>query len=181
MVKIGEQMQIKTLRKNALIVLGLMLTVIAQSAAQTSTQAASVAAPAKDFTLKSREGPNIRLKELSGDVILINFWASWCGPCRKELPKLEDLHQKYKDLGVTIIGINVDVDPELSKILLKDHPVTFMVLYDPENNVSADYDIQAMPSTFLVDKNGLLRFRHNGYLAGYEHKYDAQIKQLLRE
>jgi len=118
---------------------------------------------------------------IKGKLVLIDFWASWCGPCRKELPKLEDLHQKYKDLGVTIIGINVDVDPELSKILLKDHPVTFMVLYDPENNVSADYDIQAMPSTFLVDKNGLLRFRHNGYLAGYEHKYDAQIKQLLRE
>ena len=157
------------------------LFVVALMLLNVNAQAKTEAVPVKDFTLKSRAGDNVRLKELSGDVILINFWASWCGPCRKELPKLEALHQKYTDLGVTIIGVNIDADPELSKKLLKEFPVTFTILYDPENTVSEDYEIESMPSTFLVDKKGLLRFRHNGYLSGYEDKYDAQIKQLLRE
>jgi len=146
-----------------------------------SLQAESVSSPAYDFTLHSRAGENIRLNELAGQVVLINFWASWCGPCRKELPKLESLHQKYKDLGVTIIGINIDENPELSKKILKDIEVNFTVLYDPENQVSQQYEIESMPSTFLVDKKGLFRFRHNGYLPGYEDKYDQQIKQLIRE
>ena len=75
---------------------------------------------AKDFTLPSRSGENVRLAELQGEVVLVNFWASWCGPCRKELPKLEEMHQKYKDLGVTILGINIDETRELSQKLLKD-------------------------------------------------------------
>ncbi len=143
--------------------------------------ASSMEGPAFDFTLKSRSGENVRLAELRGQVILINFWASWCAPCRKELPKLEDLHQKYKDLGVTILGINIDENPELSKKILKDVTVTFPVLFDTDSSVSGQYEIAAMPSTFLVDKHGNFRFRHNGYLDGYEHKYDKQIKKLLRE
>ena len=166
-------MYIKKLIKQLFIVSLLLLNV--------SAQAATEAVPMKDFTLKSRAGDNVRLKELSGDVIVINFWASWCGPCRKELPKLEELHQKYKDLGVTILGINIDANTELSKKLLKEFPVNFTILYDPENTVSDDYEIQSMPSTFLVDKKALFRYRHNGYLPGYEDKYDEQIKQLLRE
>ncbi len=160
--------------KKSIIILSIMLLT---QLAQADTEAVR----ANDFTLISRGGENIRLNELAGKVVLVNFWASWCAPCRKEMPKLEQLHQKYKDLGVTILAINIDENPELSKKVLKDIPVSFPILYDPENNVSADYDIQSMPSTFLVDKNGLLRFRHNGYLAGYEDKYEKQIKHLLRE
>jgi len=144
-------------------------------------QAETFSGPAHDFTLKSQSGENIRLKELAGQVVLLNFWASWCGPCRKEMPKLEDLHQKYKDLGVTILGINIDENPELSKKILKDVSINFQVLYDPESQVSSRYNIEAMPATFLVDKKGDFRFRHNGYLAGYEDTYDQQIKLLIRE
>ena len=82
---------------------------------------------------------------------------------------------------MTILGINIDADPELSKKLLKDTKVSFPILFDPENQVSDQYEIESMPSTFLVDKKGKFRYRHNGYLAGYEKKYDEQIKQLLRD
>ncbi|PIP78980.1 MAG: redoxin [Gammaproteobacteria bacterium CG22_combo_CG10-13_8_21_14_all_40_8] len=143
--------------------------------------AAEVLDRAKDFTLLSREGKNIRLNEKIGNVVLINFWASWCGPCRQEMPKLENLYQKYKHLGVSIIGVNIDENTELSKNLLNDFPVNFTILYDPEAKVSEPYQVESMPSTYLIDKKGYLRFLHKGYQSGYEDEYDKQIKQLLRE
>ena len=170
-------MKMTTMTKFLLLTITLAFT----GGNETNAKETSASIPAYDFTLKSRSGKNIRLNELSGQVVLINFWASWCGPCRKELPELEVLHQKYKDLGVTILGINIDADPSLSKKLLKESNVTFPILYDPDNQVSKQYQIESMPSTFLVDKKGLFRYRHNGYLAGYEKKYDEQIKQLLRD
>jgi len=136
---------------------------------------------AKDFTLPSRSGENVRLAELQGEVVLVNFWASWCGPCRKELPKLEEMHQKYKDLGVTILGINIDETRELSQKLLKDVEVNFPVLYDHDSEVAEPYNIQAMPSTFIIDKSGNFRYLHLGYQDGYELAYEEQIKKLMRE
>lgn len=147
----------------------------------TVTQAKELSGKAQDFTLPSRAGENVRLQELAGQVVLVNFWASWCGPCRAELPKLEELHQKYKDMGVTILGINIDENLELSQRLLKDVEVNFPVLYDFENKVSKPYDISAMPSTFVIDKSGNFRFKHLGYQDGYEVAYENQIKQLIRE
>lgn len=146
-----------------------------------SLQAESISVRADDFTLKSSTGENIRLNELAGQVVLVNFWASWCGPCRKELPKLEMLHQKYSELGVTILGINIDEDPKLSKKILNDITVNFPVLFDPENQISELYKVESMPSTFIIDKKGYYRFKHNGYLPGYEDKYEQQIKQLMRD
>lgn len=140
-----------------------------------------ISGKAQDFTLPSRSGENVRLNELAGQVVLVNFWASWCGPCRKELPKLEELHAKYKDLGVTILGINIDESRELSQKLLKDVEVSFPILYDHDNKVSEPYDIKAMPSTFMIDKSGNFRYLHLGYLDGYEVAYENQIKSLLRE
>ncbi len=159
-----------------LIIIALFSTTVANT-----VKAEEISGKAHDFTLKSRAGKNIRLAELAGQVVLVNFWASWCGPCRKEMPKLESLHQKYKDLGVSILGINIDNSTELADKVLKDIKVNFPVLYDPEGNTSERYQVRAMPSTYLVDKKGNFRFFHKGYLPGYELEYDKQIKQLIRE
>ena len=161
--------------KKFLLIVALIMSTVSMASAKTLSGAAP------DFTLKSRNGGNVRLAELRGEVVLVNFWASWCGPCREEMPKLEELHNTYKDLGFTMLGINLDQTPALSKKLLKDITVTFPVLYDPENNVSEAYGVESMPSTFLVDKNGNWRFLHKGYKAGYEDDYAEQIKTLLRE
>ncbi len=149
--------------------------------ADTVLAAEKLTGPAIDFTLKSRSGKNIRLAEQKGNVVLINFWASWCAPCRQEMPRLEELHNKYKDLGFVLLGINLDATPELSKKLLKDIQVTFPILYDPENRVSEAYNVESMPTTVIVDKNGNWRFLHKGYQPGYENDYADQVKQLLRE
>ena len=158
-----------------------LLTVAVIMSTVSMASASSLSGAAPDFTLKSRNGGNLRLAELRGEVVLVNFWASWCGPCREEMPKLEELHNTFKDLGFTMIGINLDQTPALSKKLLKDITVTFPILFDPENNISEAYGVESMPSTFLVDKNGNWRFLHKGYKAGYEDDYAEQIKALLRE
>ena len=113
-------------------------------------------------------------------MVLINFWASWCGPCRQEFPLLDDLHQKYQALGFTVFGVNVEQDRELADKVLRDIPVTFPILFDDENVVSEDYDVDAMPATVLVDRSGEIRFMHRGYKPGYEDLYEKQVRALIR-
>ena len=134
-----------------------------------------------NFTLKSRSGKNIKLSELRGEVVMLNFWASWCGPCRKEMPLLEKIHKKYKKLGFTLLGINVEQDTTAAKRYLKDVKVSFPILFDKTNKTSKLYNVSAMPTTILIDRNGNKRFLHKGYKPGYENDYKKQIKKLLRE
>jgi thiol-disulfide isomerase/thioredoxin len=137
--------------------------------------------PAANFTLKSDSGENIRLSEYRGQVVLINFWASWCGPCRQEMPHLDAIQQKYQGLGFTVFGVNVEQDRAMADKVLRDIPVTFPILYDSDNEVSHIYDVDAMPATVLVDRNGEIRYMHRGYKPGYELEYEKQIKTLIRE
>ena len=138
--------------------------------------------PAPDFTLKSLSGKNIKLSEQRGDVVMINFWASWCGPCLQELPALEHLHQRYKDLGFTLLGVNVEQDLKEAKEYLKKVGVTFPILFDVTNQVSDTYAINGMPTTYLVDRDGNLRKLYVGYQPGTsEETYQQEIKALLKE
>ncbi len=137
--------------------------------------------PAANFTLKSTNGENIRLSERRGEVLLLNFWASWCGPCRQEIPELDKLEQKYQSLGFAVLGINVEQDRASAEQVLKDLDPSFMVLFDERNEVSESYDVDAMPVTVLVDRNGTIRFAHKGYKPGYEDVYEQQIRQLIKE
>lgn len=149
----------------------------------TITYAASekISGKATNFTLKSRSGKNIKLSELRGEVVMLNFWASWCGPCRQEMPLLEKIHKKYKRLGFTLLGVNVEENSAAAKNYLKDVKVTFPILFDNTNKTSKLYDVSAMPTTILIDRNGNKRFLHKGYKPGYENDYKKQIKKLLRE
>jgi len=134
-----------------------------------------------DFTLKSREGKNVRLSDFRGQVVLLNFWASWCGPCRQEMPILDQLHKKYGKSGFSVLGVNLDAKSAKAIKYLKDTPVNFTVLYDPKGEVSEMYGVQAMPSTVIIDRDGNVRFLHKGFKDGYSEKYHKQIKALLRE
>lgn len=144
-------------------------------------QAEDVSGPAPDFTLAARDGSAVTLSDLKGQVVMINFWATWCGPCRKEMPLLEQLHARYESLGFTLLGVNVEEDSRLADQFLKETPVTFPILLDPENGVSKLYKVSAMPSTVLVDRSGNLRYLHHGYQEGYENEYQDQIRTLVRE
>ena len=143
--------------------------------------AAEIGKTAPDFTLKSMAGPNLKLSEMTGNVVLINFWASWCGPCREEMPLLNALHKKYEPLGFTVLGVNVEEDVNAAKGFLKNFPVDFPVLLDNTNQVSKLYQVIAMPTSVVVDRDGNMRYLHQGYKSGDEAKYQQMVKKLVRE
>lgn len=136
---------------------------------------------APDFTLKSLEGANLRLEEYRGQVVLINFWATWCGPCRQEMPILDRLHQRYEDTGFTVLGVNVEGEAGPAQELVDKTKVTFPVLIDDGQRVSELYDLEAMPSTYVLDRDGNLRYVHRGYKPGDEAKYVEVVKALIKE
>ena len=136
---------------------------------------------APDFTLPARSGGAVHLNDLKGQVVMINFWASWCGPCRQEMPLLEQMHKRYSALGFTLVGVNVDADSKDAVEWLSKTPVSFPVLFDRESKVSAMYDVKAMPSTVFIDRQGNVRALHKGYKAGDEGEYLNQIRALLKE
>ncbi len=136
---------------------------------------------APDFTLKSDTGDNVRLEEQRGKVVMINFWASWCAPCRKEMPLLEELHDRYEQAGFTLFGVNVEQNPDAAQKFLDDVGVTFPILYDPESTASRAYQVSAMPTTVMVDRDGEVRYVNRGYKEGDEAKYRDQIRELIRE
>lgn len=143
--------------------------------------AKDVSGVAPDFTLKSRSGENLRLLEQRGQVVMINFWASWCGPCRQEMPHLQAIHEEYVDYGFTLLGVNVDEKSELAERFLAQVPVSFPVLFDPTSSVSQLYQVDAMPTTVLIDRDGNLRHVHRAYRPGFEDMYREQIKALVLE
>jgi len=137
--------------------------------------------PAPDFTLPVRGGGELQLSELRGQVVLVNFWATWCGPCRKEMPLLDELYRKYQGLGFTLLGVNVEADGRLADGFLAETPVSFPILLDAESRVSSLYEVSAMPSTVIVDRQGNVRLVHFGYQPGDEQKYQDTIRALIRE
>lgn len=129
--------------------------------------AEAINVPAPDFTLESRSGENLRLQDHRGEVVMLNFWASWCGPCRQEMPLMDELYSQYKDLGFTILAVNVDENRDEAHRFLDKVPVNYPILYDPESSVSELYEVQAMPTTVMIDRNGNARYLHYGYQPGY--------------
>ncbi len=160
---------------------GMMLAGFVALGLAAGAQAASLKGPAPNFTLKAMTGKNLKLSEMAGNVVLINFWASWCGPCREEMPLLNDLHNKYEPLGFTVLGVNVEEDPQNARGFLKNFPVDFPVVLDNQNRVSKQYNVIAMPTTVVVDRDGNVRYLHKGYKAGDEAKYRKIVKKLVRE
>ena len=157
----------------------LTATLVTTSMVTASTGATSSMAPS--FTLPSRAGDNVSLASLKGKVVMLNFWASWCGPCRQEMPLLDQMHKRYSALGFTLVGVNVDANSKDAEEWLSKTPVSFPVLFDRESKVSAMYDVKAMPSTVFIDRQGNVRALHKGYKAGDEGEYLNQIRALLKE
>jgi len=140
---------------------------------------AHAATPA--FTLPARDGGNLSLEELKGQVVMINFWATWCGPCRQEMPLLEQIQTKYEPLGFTLVGINVEPDSAAAQQWLAKVPVTFPILFDRGNEVAESFGVEGMPSSVFIDRAGNVRYVHRGYRPGDEAKYADMIRSLVKE
>jgi peroxiredoxin len=156
-------------------------TLVALLACASTAAGVDGSPPAPPFTLTSRAGPEISLASLNGQVVMINFWASWCGPCRQEFPALDEIYRKYRPMGFEMIGINVESERSDAERFLGATNVSFPILFDPDNKVSGSYGVSAMPTTFLVDRQGRLRWQHRAYKPGDEAAYIEQVRALLRE
>src|SRR3979411_3312732 len=154
---------------------------IAVIAAALAVRATPAGGPAAQFPLGARGGRDVSLRQYHGQVVMINFWASWCGPCRQEMPLLESIYKKYNKLGFTLIGVNVEPDSKAAEGFLKQTAVSFPVIYDKDSTVSKAYDVAGMPSTVIIDRKGNIRVLHRGYKPGDENEYLDSIRTLVRE
>jgi peroxiredoxin len=136
---------------------------------------------APDFVLRSGDGENVRLSEYRGEVVLVNFWATWCGDCRDQMASLDSLYGLYHEAGLELLSINLDNKAERGQEMSRSLQLRFPVLYDSDRKVSKLYDVDAMPVTLLIDREGVVRYVQQGFRRGAEERYVEQVKALLRE
>jgi len=135
---------------------------------------------APDFVLgKTASKKTVYLSSYKGRVVYLDFWASWCVPCLKSFPWMNEMHNKYKNKGVKIFAVNMDENREDAKQFLKDNPVDFPILYDPEGKIAEQYGVQAMPSSYFIDKKGNLAKTKLGFKLKDTEKMEQVIKSLL--
>jgi peroxiredoxin len=137
--------------------------------------------PAADFALKAVAGDNVRLSEHLGEVVLLNFWATWCGPCRQQMPRLDQLHATYGSAGLVLLGLNVDDDASRATEFVHTVGVTYPVLLDPAKSVAPLYGLDAVPMTVLIDRAGVVRYVHYDFNPAVERQYVAELRELLDE
>ena len=157
--------------KKTIILLFLLI-----SYANTAVFAESSVAP--DFNLPTRSS-SITLPELKGKVVYLDFWASWCHPCKQSFPWLNELQAKYKDQGLVVLGINLDKDRSQADAFLKHTPANFTIAFDPEADTASVFKVKGMPSSFLMDRNGLIQAEHKGFRDKDKAKMEQAVAQLL--
>ena len=111
---------------------------------------------ADDFALKTAEGPTLKLSEQRGKVVLVNFWATWCPPCKEEMPAMQRLHERYHKDGFVLLAISVDADPRVVRPYVAEHRFTFPVVLDSKMEVANAYGVRALPASFIIDRDGTL-------------------------
>lgn len=146
-----------------------------------AAKAAFINDPAPEFTLNTLEGKKTSLSDYKGELVFINFWASWCPPCKQEFPEINELANEYKGQGLHVLAINLDKSPDrVEKYLekIKVNPDALVILSDPDAKVVADYVARSMPSSFIVDGKGIIRFVHFGYGPKDPIKWREEIESL---
>ena len=114
-----------------------------------------------------------------GHVVVVDFWASWCKPCRQSIPWLNSLRARYGASGLTIIGVNVDAERRDADKFLRDVPIDFEIVFDPQGNIAKQFKVQGMPSSFFIDRSGKLAETHLGFREAKKAEIEAAIKALL--
>ncbi len=139
------------------------------------------AAPSLDHTVLTKEGTETSLQEFAGKVVYVDFWASWCGPCRKSFPWMNQMQAKYQQQGFEVVAINLDVDTELAHEFLTKIPANFNLRFNPDGDVAREFDLPGMPSSYLFNRQGELVQRHVGFFDKNKPAYEQEIQLLLKE
>jgi peroxiredoxin len=134
---------------------------------------------AVEFSLPSVAGEKTALENFRGQVVLLNFWATWCVPCREELPELVRLQEKFRKRGLVVVAVSVDHELENVRSFLKKYDIKLQALWDHKQKVVEAYAVDRMPSSYLIDRGGILRFVHRGYSAEELKRIESEIDELL--
>ncbi len=156
-----------------------MLTILTLLLQPAAGGGAVVGSKAINFTLKTFQGKPVTLSKLRGKVVLLDFWASWCDPCREEMPFLDILQKKYGPRGFTVLAVNIDNSSKNALAFLQQYNIKLPSLWDKKKKVVSAYDVQAMPTTLIIDQRGWVRFIHHGFKAEKFPVYKRQIEMLL--
>ena len=124
---------------------------------------------------------DLDLADYEGRVVVIDFWASWCVPCRRSFPWLNAMQSKYADDGLVIIGVNVDRERADADKFLERYPATFEIIYDNEADLAKRFGVQAMPSSYVIGRDGAIRDRHLGFKTKKQDEYEAALVAALKE
>ncbi|MCU8004642.1 TlpA disulfide reductase family protein [Shewanella sp. SM96] len=139
------------------------------------------AAPSLDYQVFNAQNQAVSLSGFKGKVVYVDFWASWCGPCRKSFPWMNEIQKKYQDQGLAVVAINLDTDNELAQEFLKQVPANFSVRFNPEGDVARSFDLLGMPSSFMFNRQGQLVQQHVGFYADKTAEYEQELVNLLKE
>lgn len=127
-----------------------------------------------------RAEESLDLTEYRGKVVLLDFWASWCVPCRRSFPWMNQMQQKYGDSGLVIIGVNVDAEAGAAEEFLEDYPANFRIFSDPDGKLATEYGVIAMPSSYVIGRDGELVTRHLGFKVKSQDEYESILLETLR-
>ena len=158
-----------------------LFTIMITSPSEARTRSVA-AATAADFTLPARTG-EVRLAELRGKVVYVDFWASWCGPCRSSFPWMAQLAERYQGRGFEVVAVNLDKDRTLAEAFLAEHlaktPEGFAVAFDPAGRTAGSYQVAAMPTSFVIGRDGRVLLRHAGFDARRTDDVVKRIEEAL--
>jgi cytochrome c biogenesis protein CcmG/thiol:disulfide interchange protein DsbE len=121
----------------------------------------------------------LNLDKYAGKVVILDFWASWCVPCRRSFPWMNEMQEKYAQDGLVVIAVNLDRDAENAAAFLAEYPAGFDVVYDPQAGLAKEYEIQVMPTSFVIGRNGETIDRHSGFKIKKQDDYEAVVRSAL--
>jgi DsbE subfamily thiol:disulfide oxidoreductase len=142
---------------------------------------ASEPKPAPNIIVQSADGASVDLASYHGKVVLVDFWASWCPPCKTSFPALDALYRQYASQGLAVLAVNLDERRRDAEGFLSAHPYQLTLLFDPKGASPVAFGVKGMPSSFLIDKSGRIRFTHMGYSGNVDQSYRREIIELLAE
>lgn len=161
----------------AILPLGILLPLFVNS-----TCSAEQAKPAPACQLSTLDqAQRYDLQRYKGKVVYVDFWASWCGPCVQSFPFMNKMENELKNQGLAVVAVNLDEELGDAKAFVAEHPVDFSVATDPERQCAKQFEVKAMPSSYLIDRKGLIREVHLGFRPGEAEQFRAVVEQVLRE
>lgn len=144
-----------------------------------STVSLLAAQPAPSFSLPTNSSSQIDLDSLRGKVVCLDFWASWCDPCRKSFPWMDSLQSKYGERGFTVVAVNLDKKREAAMDFLEKHSSSFPIAFDPTGTTAEKYGVKGMPNSFLIDRVGNIVFTHLGFREADKAMLEQQIEKAI--